>query len=201
MRTWSDIISCLRDDAMDKEVSNRDKFTDVYKDFVSEVIYHITQFLKEVNYTMLKTHYDGSAIDIAFENKNKLFVARIYRWATRLRVYSIDSIEDFDTFNNWYKQASRNMPQVDPLNPLAPLNPFLNFKLPKHKKFKVGDLVYLGKNAPWYKKKHDENKVLEVTNVIPYSSMIVYIVKSLSYESATYTRFAEGNLKKIEGGV
>ena len=161
----------------------------------AELFKQSTQFLKEVNSTVLKTCYDGNTIDIAFENKNELFATRIYRWTTRLRVYSIDSIEDFDTFNNWYKQSSRNLLYVDPLNP------FLDFKLPKHKKFKVGDLVYLGKNAPWYKKEHDENKVLEVTNVIPYSSMIVYVVKSLSYESATYTRFAEGNLKKIEGGV
>ena len=195
MRTWSDIIFCLKDDAMDKEVSSRDKFTDVYKDFASEVIYHMTQFLKEVKSTVLKTRYDGSAIDIAFENKNELFVARIYRWATRLRVYSIDNIEDFDTYNNWYKQSSRYMTAVDPLNP------FLDFKLPKHKKFKVGDLVYLGKNVPWYKKENDGNKILKITNVIAYSSMIVYLVKSLSYKSETYNRFAEGNLKKIEGGV
>lgn len=198
MRTWSDIVFALQDEIMDKEAWQSDGqtcYTDRYKEFMNEVIYHITEFLKVINGKVLKTRYDHVSVDIAFECKNELYIVRIYKWATRLRIFSIDNINDFDTYRNWYRQT------VHVLTAVNPLNPFERCKLPSHKKFKVGDLVYLRNSTPRYKRKHDSHKVLKITGINIYSRCVMYSVVSQSYDAAWYTQYAEGNLRLIKGGV
>ena len=198
MRTWSDIVFALQDEIMDKEAWKSDGqscYTDKYKEFMNEVIYHITEFLKVINGKVLKTRYDHVSVDIAFECNNELYIARIYKWATRLRIFSIDNISDFDNYHNWYRQT------VHVLTAVNPLNPFVKCKLPNHKKFKVGDLVYVGSSTPRYKKKHDSHKILRITGINVYSRSIMYSVVSQSPESVWYTQYAEGNLRLIKGGV
>lgn len=196
MRTWSDIVFALQDAIMDNEAwqsQGQSCYTDRYKEFMNEIIYHITEYLKVINGKVLKTRYDHVCVDIAFECKNELYIVRIYKWATRLRIYSIDNISDFDSHHNWYRQTMHILTAVNPLNP------FVKCRLPNHKKFKVGDLVYLGSSTPRYKKKHDVRKVLQITGVNVYNKSIIYSVVSQSYKTAWYTKYAEGNLKKIKG--
>lgn len=198
MRTWSDIVLALQDEIMDKEAwqSNGQLVcTDKYKEFMNEIVYHITEYLKVINGKVLKTRYDHISIDIAFECKSELYTARIYKWATRLRIYSIDNINDFDDYHNWYRQT------VYTLTAVNPLNPFVKCKLPNHRKFKVGDLVYLRSSTPRYKKLHDAQKVLRITGINIYSRCIMYSVVSQSYDAVWYTQYAEGNLRLIKGGV
>lgn len=195
MRTWSDIVLALQDEIMDKEAwqSNGKLFcTDKYKEFMNEIIYHITEYLKVINGKVLKTRYSHNCVDIAFECKSELYTIRIYKWATRLRIYSIDCISDFDDYRNWYRQIVHTLTEV---------NPFEKCKLPSHRKFKVGDLVYVGSATPRYKKLHDSQKVLRITGVHIYSRCIMYSVVSQSHDAVWYTQYAEGNLRLIKGGV
>lgn len=195
MRTWSDIVLALQDEIMDKEAwqsQGQSCYTDKYKEFMNEIIYHITEYLKVINGKVLKTKYDHISIDIAFECKSELYTVRIYKWATRLRIYSIDCISDFDDYHNWYRQTVHTLTEV---------NPFVKCKLPNHRKFKVGDLVYLRSSTPRYKKLHDSQKVLRITGINIYSRCIMYSVVSQSYDAAWYTQYAEGNLRLIKGGV
>lgn len=199
MRTWGEIIDCLRNDTLKPELSIEKNYTSKYKEFVNEVIHYMTLFLKGINCTVTKTDYDHSTIDIAFEKSNKLFALRMYRWSLRIRIFAINDISDFDVCRYWYKQKIITIPPINPTNPFA--NPLANCKLPKHAKYKVGDLVYLSNSTPIYKKRTDSNKVFEIVEMYTYPASIMYSVKSVSFESAYYTRFAEGNLKKIIGGV
>ena len=159
---------------------------------MGEIIYHITEYLKVINGKVLKTRYDYACVDIAFECKSELYIVRIYKWATRLRIYSIDNINDFDDYHNWYRQTIHTLTEV---------NPFIKCRLPNHRKFEVGDLVYLRSSTPRYKKLHDSQKVLRITGINIYSRCIMYSVVSQSYDAVWYNQYAEGNLRLIKGGV
>ena len=212
MKTWEQIVNAIHDDLFSEkhEVINEnaksldEMYRKEYVEFAHEVEYYLNVGLKEIGAKQLEFVYSGYKFNLYFEYKDNEYVIDLSRWGGYCTIYAIP--EGLDKANHHYFYGYKHR-DISFCSVLDPKELFKNIKLPKHAKYKVGDLIYINSNIRkgHYKSyyKNHLNIVYKIIKVCYRSNAIWYDVQDIKKDKPDQypDSFAETNVTKFEGGI
>lgn len=211
MKTWKQVLKAINDDLyIDKyePINPKAKSPDAmypkeFVEFAHEVEHYLKIGLNEINAKPYHYDYTGYRFYLYFKIDNNNYVISLGRYSTYCTIYALpDTISFGQCYFYGYKHRD-----IDILNVTDPKNLFKNLTLPKHAKYKIGDLVYINKKIlkTWYGVYHKNclRTIYKIIKVSYKSNAVWYSVQDIEKEKPDNypDSYAETNLTKFEGGV
>ena len=212
MKTWEQVVNAIHDDLFSEkhEVINEnaksldEMYSKEYVEFAHEVEYYLNVGLKEIGAKQLEFVYSGYRFNLFFEYENNEYLIDLSRWGGYCTIYAIPENLDKTNCHYFYGYKHRD---INFCNVLNPKELFKNIKLPKHAKYKVGDLVYINKKIlkTYYGTYHKHRlcNVYKIIKVSYKSNAVWYSLQDIKQEKPDnyFDSYAETNLTKFEGGI
>lgn len=213
MRTFDQVMNALFDDLFDENhdiINEKEKDLDKrypkeYVEFAHEVEYYFNIGLKFINAKVIKFYFSGYNFCFFFELADSFYTLSVSRWGGYCTLYAIPEDSQNKPFDYLYGYKHT---EISLKGKLTPEDLFRVIKLPRHARYKVGDLVYISPKIrktfygrySYNKYKNTIYKIIGVdykSNAVWYSIEDIDAVKPAKYPDT----FAETNLVKFNGGV
>lgn len=212
MKTWQQVLQAIDGDLYygkheiinPKAKSSDAMYPKEFVEFAHEVEHYLSIGLSGINTKPYHYDYTGYRFYLYFKIDNNNYVISLSRYGTYCTIYALpDTITLGERYFYGYKHRD-----IEILHVTDPKDLFKNVALPKHAKYKVGDLVYVSPKirktyyGSYSYKKH-KNTIYKIIRVDYKSNAVWYSIEDIdAVKPAKYPdEFAETNLVKFIEGI
>lgn len=213
MRTFDQVMNALFDDlfrenhdTLNYEEQDPDKkYPKEFVEFAHEIEHYFNIGLKFINAKIIKFHFSGYEFYFFFELAGNFYTLSVSRWGGTSTLYAVPETEHNKPFDSLYGYKHTS---ISLKGKLTPEDLFKVITLPRHARYKIGDLVYINPKIRRtfygsYTYNNHRNTIYKIIGVDYKSSAVWYSIEDIeAVKPAKYPdTFAETNLVKFNGGV
>lgn len=213
MRTFDQVMNALFDnlfkenhDILNYEELDPDKrYPKEFVEFAHEIEHYFSIGLKFINAKVIKFYFSGYEFYFFFELAGNFYTLSVSRWGGTSTLYAVPEYKYNKPFDYLYCYKHT---EISLSGKVTPEDLFRVIKLPRHARYKIGDLVYISSKirktyyGSYTYNKH-KNTIYKIIGVDYKSSAVWYSIEDIdAVKPAKYPdSFAETNLVKFNGGV